>query len=304
VSGADPRDGSDAIRLIAGELTALFLPAHGMLCASLARRNIEFLRRVDALATAARTGATAGIPLLHPWANRLDGTHFRAAGREVALDPASPLLHFDANVLPIHGVPWPNLRWRVVGAGPAFVTACLDWTDASLLRVFPFPHRLEMTATLGADGLTIGTTLVAGAEGAVPVCFGFHPYFGIPGAPRNEWRLVLPELRRLELDARGLPTGAAVIEDPRDERLGDRALDDAYGLVDAPATLEIAAGAHRVSVQWLRGFGYAQVYAPIDGDCVALEPMTAPTAALSSGRGLTVVGPGERFTAGFRIGVE
>ncbi len=301
--GADPRDEPVAIRLVAGELAALFLPAHGMLCASLALRGVEFLRRVGDLAHAARTGATAGIPLLHPWANRLDGLHYRAAGSEVALDPASPLLHFDTNGLPIHGVPWPCLRWRVVDAGPAFVAARLDWADAALLRVFPFPHRLELTARLDVNALTIATTLVAGAEGAVPVCFGFHPYFGIAGAARPGWRLVTPELTRLRLDARGLPTGAEFTEPACEGVLGDRALDHAYRLVDATATFEIAAGAHCIRVDWLRGFGYAQVYAPADDDCIALEPMTAPTAALSSGRGLIVIGAKKRYTTAFRIRV-
>jgi len=304
VTSPGPRDHPDAVRLVAGELTALFLPAHGMLCASLARRGVEFLRRVDDLTSAAQTGATAGIPLLHPWANRLDGLRYRAAGREVSLDPASHLLHFDANGLPIHGVPWPHLRWQVIGVGPAFVTAHLEWAGAELLRVFPFPHRLEMTARLGTDGMTIATTLVAGEEGAVPVCFGFHPYFGIAGTPRDSWRLVSPPLRRLALDARGIPTGVDTTGGPCEEPLGDRALDDAYGLMDATATFAIEGGAHCVDVEWLRGFGYAQVYAPKDDDCIALEPMTAPSAALSSGRGLTVIGAGERFTAEFRIRVE
>jgi galactose mutarotase-like enzyme len=192
----------------------------------------------------------------------------------------------------------------VIGVGPAFVTAHLEWTGAELLRVFPFPHRLEMTATLDADGLTLGTTLVAGAEGAVPVCFGFHPYFGIAGTPRTAWRLVLPLLSRLALDGRGIPTGADATVGARDEPLGERALDDAYALSDATATFEIAGGARRIAVLWLRGFGYAQVYAPGDDDCIAFEPMTAPTAALSSGRGLTVIGAGERFASEFRIRVR
>jgi aldose 1-epimerase len=304
VNSGDPRADPNAIRLVAGELTALFLPAHGMLCASLALRGVEYLRRVDDLARAACTGATAGIPLLHPWANRLDGLHYGAAGREVALDPTSPLLHLDASGLPIHGVPWSCLRWRVLDSGPASVTAHLDWADAALLRVFPFRHRLEMTARLGANALTIGTTLVAGTEGDVPVCFGFHPYFGIDGVARSGWRLATPELCRLALDARGLPSGAEATEAACAKPLRDRALDHAYRLVDAAATFEVAAGAHRIRVDWLRGFGYAQVYAPGDDDCIALEPMTAPTAALSSGRGLTVIGAGARFTAEFRIRLQ
>src|SRR5438128_248739 len=51
-------------------------------------------------------------------------------------------------------------------------------------------------------------------------------------------------------------------------------------------------------------FGYAQIFAPKDKDFIAFEPMTAPTSALTSGRGLRFVSPGERFRAVFRIRID
>ena len=81
-------------------------------------------------------------------------------------------------------------------------------------------------------------------------------------------------------------------------------LDDAFALSDERASLGIEAAGRRVTVEMLRGYRYAQIYAPKGGDCVALEPMTAPTAALSSGRGLAIVGTGERFDAAFRVVVS
>ena len=95
-----------AVTLVAGDLEAVFLPRYGMLGASLRHRHIEILRRVQDLEVAAAKGSTAGIPLLHPWANRLAGPRYRTAGREVVLDPSSPLLHFDEHGLPMHGVRW------------------------------------------------------------------------------------------------------------------------------------------------------------------------------------------------------
>src|SRR3989475_9501773 len=62
---------STARTLVAGDLEAVFLPAHGMLGASLRHRGVELLRRVEDLEAAAARGSSAGIPLLYPWANRL-----------------------------------------------------------------------------------------------------------------------------------------------------------------------------------------------------------------------------------------
>jgi aldose 1-epimerase len=57
-------------------------------------------------------------------------------------------------------------------------------------------------------------------------------------------------------------------------------------------------------VEFLAGYPYAQVYAPKDKDYIALEPMTAPTSVLTSGRGLRLVKPEEQFRAMFRIRVD
>jgi aldose 1-epimerase len=289
--------------LIAGDLEAVFLPGHGMLGASLRHRGLEMLRRVEDLDGAAASGSTAGIPLLHPWANRLSGFRYRAAGQEVNLDPSSPLLHLDAHGLPMHGVPWCRLAWELTEARQDFLAARLEWTRSDLLAVFPFPHRLEMAATLRPDGLTLETTLIASSEGPVPVSFGYHPYFGLPD-PRAQWRLELPAMRRLVLDPRGIQTGDEVPFDGLDAQLGELAFDDGFALMAEQASFSIAGAARRITVEFLEGYPYAQIYAPKDKDYIALEPMTAPTNALTSGRGLRLVKSGEQFRAVFRICID
>jgi len=295
---------ASARKLAAGDLEAVFLPGHGMLGASLRHRGVELLGRVDNLEGAAAKGATAGIPLLHPWANRLLGPRYRAAGREVILDPSSPLLHRDEHGLPIHGVPWSRLVWEVIEGGPDRLAARLEWTRSELLAVFPFPHRLELSATLRPDGLLLETTLIGGPDGPAPVSFGFHPYLGLAGSSRDDWRLELPAMRRLVLDQRGIPTGRDEPFAGLDAPLGEIDLDDGFALLDERASLAVAGGGRRIAVEFLSGFPYAQVFAPKDKDYIALEPMTAPTGALTSGRGLRLVQPGARFEAAFRIRID
>lgn len=295
---------SDSARqLTAADLSAVFLPQRGMLGASLCHRGAELLRRVDDLDAAAAKGSTAGIPLLHPWANRLAGLQYRALGRDVQLDPSSPLLHQDERGLPIHGVPWAQLAWEVMEERSNLLRAHLEWERRELLALFPFRHRLELCATLAADGLTLAATLSATADDPVPICFGFHPYFGIPDLPRAQWRLELPAMRALALDERRIPTG---VEEPfagLDAPLGARELDAGFVLLGERAVLALSGAGRRIAVELAQGYPCAQVFAPRAVDCVALEPMTAPTNALSSGRGLRVVEPGGEFRAEFRIRV-
>jgi aldose 1-epimerase len=290
--------------LIAGDLEAVFLPGRGMIGASFRHRGAELLRRVEDLETLAARGSAAGIPLLHPWANRLAGFRYRAAGREVALDPSSTLLHLDEQGLPIHGVPWSRLAWEVTESRKNGLVAGLEWARKEHLDIFPFRHRLEMTARLGTEGLTLETTLFAGHDGTVPVSFGFHPYFGLPGLPRSQWRLRLPAMRRFALDRRQIPTGE---EEPflgMDAELGACDFDDGFAVPRGMGSFSLEGAGRRITVEFLEGYRYAQVFAPKDKEYVALEPMTARTNALSSGNGVHLVEPGGCFRAAFRVRVE
>ena len=284
-------------------LRAVFLPGRGMLGASLQHRGEELLGRVEDIASFAQSGRTCGIPLLHPWANRLGAMHYRAAGKEVLLDTVTSIGHDDKG-LPMHGVPWPRLAWQVLDEDDSSLNARLDWTSDERLAVFPFPHRVEMNIALRLDTLSVETTLLADESSAVPVSFGFHPYFRLPGLPRAEWQIHLPAMSRLLLDERSIPTGEEASVPAFDAKLGDRAFDDGFALLDPHAFFSIAGNGRRITVEFVEGYPYAQVFAPRDKDYIAIEPMTAPANALVSGRGLRLVEPGGLFRATFRVNVQ
>jgi len=293
---------ASACRLASGDLEAVFLPGRGMLGASLRHRGEELLGRVEDLAAAAEKGSTAGIPFLYPWANRLGAAHYRCAGREVVLDTNSPLLHLDEHGLPIHGVPWARLTWEVTETSGNTLNARLDWTKQELLSVFPFRHHVELVVHLLPEALWVETSVLASAGDPVPVSFGFHPYFELPGQARKELRLTLPAMRRFVLDARGIPTGEETAFPGFYGPLAQVAFDDGFRL--ASGTLSLAGQNRRVIVEFLKGYGCVQVFAPKDKPFVALEPMTAPTGALSEGRGLTVLQPGGKYVAAFRVLID
>lgn len=293
---------ASARELRAGDLRAVFLPQRGMLGASLQLRGEELLGRVEDIETFARQGRTCGIPLLYPWANRLSGLEYRTAEKNVTLDAASPLLHFD-NGLPMHGVAWSQLAWDVLESNETNIRARLAWTRADLLAVFPFLHQVEMRATLNENALTLETKIFADTS-PVPISFGFHPYFKFPDTPRADWRVTFPAMTHLELDARQIPNGQTTPFAAFDGALGARAFDDGFALDAERARFALQDNGRRITVEFLEGYPFAQIYAPRDKDYLAIEPMTAPTNALVSGKNLRVLNAGETLTATFRIAVE
>jgi aldose 1-epimerase len=287
----------------AGALKASFVPDAGMLCSSLRDRGEELLGQGSGVAAYALRNATMGIPLLYPWANRLAQHRFEAAGQAVELVEGSPQIAVDPNGLPIHGVIPAELGWQVdrVCADRSALSASLAWDGSSLLKLFPFPHRLAYEAEIHADSLTIAVAVHASGGARVPVSFGFHPYLSIGAGDRAQCTIDLPVTERVVLDETMIPTGARQRVELRGVHLGDSAWDDAFAGIARPAKFIVSTPRRTLGVEFIEGYRYAQVYSPADSDFVCFEPMTAPTNALVSGEGLTVLEPGETYRAEFRV---
>lgn len=287
----------------AGDLSAAFLPEFGMLGTSLKHRGEELLRFPVDMATAVRDGTWRGIPLNYPYANRLEGTGYTALGRRVELDPASPWLITDWNGTILHGVRWALLEWHQKEADDTHVVSRMAWDRPELLAVFPFPHEVEMRVSLDEDGLTVETTVHASGGEDVPVSFGFHPYFGLPDLPRDRWRLTLPHMQAMVLDELLIPIGEREDFPAYDHRLADLDFDHGFAFAAGERRMSIAGGGRRITVEFVEGFPYAQIFAPPAHDYIALEPMTAPANALVTGEDLPVVRAGHTFRAVFRVAV-
>jgi galactose mutarotase-like enzyme len=198
------------------------------------------------------------------------------------------------------------------GGDAVLLEGTLDFgARPDLMATFPFAHRLAVRwEVLGAghpEGedepvVRVTTTVAPTGTDAVPICFGWHPYLCLPGVPRDDWRLVLPEREHLLLDERFLPTGEVVEERAEAERLAGRTFDDAYRL-GSDRTLAIEAGDRRTEITFDEGYPCAQVYAPGDAPVVAIEPMAAPAGALATGEHPWAE-PGGAFDATFTVRVR
>jgi galactose mutarotase-like enzyme len=288
--------GQAAVRVSAGGLAATFLPDLGMTGVSLRCREREHLALPGGL-QALRNGATLGIPLLAPWANRLAGRRYRAAGVDV--DLGGRVLPTDGNGLPMHGLLVGQPGWRVARRATRGPTASFEATIGVDDPGFPFPHRIDVRVTARDETLRIETTVVPTGSRAVPIAFGWHPYLRLPGTPRPEWRLGLPARAHLLLDDRGIPTGAEQEEHEEAAPIGRRRFDDLYRL-DSDRRLTLSTDESSISMVAGPGYEFAQVWVPAGRPFAALEPMTTRTNSLVDGSA-PLVQPGDRYTAAFSL---
>lgn len=163
-----------------GGVEVAFVPGAGMVGCSLRHRGEELLGQRGGLRRYIEERSTMGIPLLHPWANRVARERFSVAGRQVILDSGrTPVAHGPGG-LPIHGLPAAAPGWRVdrheAVDGGGVLAASFDFAaHDELVAAFPFPHEVLFEAALTGTTLTVTTTVHASGDARVPISLGYHP---------------------------------------------------------------------------------------------------------------------------------
>ncbi len=257
-----------------------------------------------------------GIPFLGPWANRIDGDIYRVNGKRYLLNPEIGNLRRDEHGKPIHGLLNFSRAWTPTAAGAdgdsAWATARLDfWKYPELMAQFPFAHEVTMTHRLRDGSFEVETTIENCCTQPMPVAIGYHPYFRLHDAPRDEWRVHLAATERLLLDEFLIPTGEREpirFRDPHPLHLGR--VDDVFtGLTrgdDGKAHFSVIGDAEKITVSYGPKYTVAVVFAPEGRDFICFEPMAAITNAFNLAHAgvydeLQTVAPGERWTESFWI---
>lgn len=257
-----------------------------------------------------------GIPFLAPWANRLSENAYWANGRKYVLNPGLGNFRRDQHQLPIHGLLNFSPAWEVVAVSAddhsAFVSSRLEFTKhPEMMAQFPFAHTITMTYRLEGGAVEVETAIDNHSAEPMPVAIGFHPYFHLDDAPRDQWKVHLAARDHLVLSNLLIPTGERKpVEFPDPLPLAGKQLDDVFSNLErgADGTAQFwAEGARqRITVVYGPKYPVAVVYAPPGRDFVCFEPMAAPTDAFNlahSGvyRDLQSIPPGGQWKESFWI---
>jgi len=232
-----------------------------------------------------------GVPLLAPWANRLDEDGFWANNKHYKFNRDLKNIRPDGNNHPIHGLVTFASQWEVVDTkaddSGAQVTSRLEfWRYPDYMAQFPFAHTLYMTHHLQDGVLEVRTTVENNSTEAMPVSIGFHPYFHISDAPRDSWTVRLPAREQVLLSPQLMPTGETKAMSYQQQiSLKGVALDDVFtGLIRGEshrADFGVTGTKQQISVLYGENYPVAVVYAPPGRDFICFEPMSGPTNAFN-----------------------
>jgi aldose 1-epimerase len=177
-----------------------------------------------------------GIPLLWPYANRLDEQAFYANGQKYTFDPA--IGNTGRGAVPMHGFLTGATAWKVIeakaDARSAWITTKLEFFRIpQYMKQFPFAHTLTMTYRVQDGALEVRTRVDSMSGEPMPVAIGFHPYFQLTDSNREDWTLSVGAKTHWLVDERTLPTGETqpitkLLRDPHNVAVKDVTLDDIF----------------------------------------------------------------------------
>ncbi|RZS86822.1 aldose 1-epimerase [Motilibacter rhizosphaerae] len=185
---------------------------------------------------------------------------------------------------------------------------------------YPFTLDLRVRYELALDGITVTVEATNTGAAAAPFAYGAHPYLmASPGQPVDGDALTAPAATWLPLDATMVPVGRAAVAGTAYEldgtAIGAREVNTTYtdlvrdddGL--ARAVLAAGDGGRTVTVWQDEALPYRLVYTADAVEAakvrrsVAVEPMSAPPNAFSSGEDVVRLEPGETWRGRWGITV-
>lgn len=333
------RQTGDVVRLEDGasQTAVSILPSVGNIAFEMTVKGRRILHwPFDSVEAFKARPAMSGIPFVGPWANRLDEQAFWANGRKYPFDMTLGNVR-GAN--PIHGFLTTGAAWQVIEvaatADAAWVTSRLEFfRQPPWMRQWPFAHTIEMTHRLQDGTLEVRTTIVNLSAEPMPIAIGFHPYFTLTDARRDDWTIAVGARTRWLLAADKIPTGVTepierLFGDGPAHVLGEYNLDDVFGdlVRDAQgrATVSVTGVSQRLDVVLGPQYRAVVVWAPnpadtgrgsqrmsgpptpvARGEFICIEPMAGITDAPNLAqrglyRDLQSVPPGGRWQESFWV---
>jgi galactose mutarotase-like enzyme len=160
----------DELTLEQGRVSARVAPAHGAIVTGVTVGGRELLFMDRSTLTDPAKSVRGGIPLLFPFAGRLDGDRLVHAG----------------TTMKQHGFAR-NKPWQVAERRAEVLHLALE-DDAETRAAYPHAFRVDYVITLLPAGIELELRIHNRGTTPMPVAPGWHPYFPCPSAAKPRVR--------------------------------------------------------------------------------------------------------------------
>ncbi len=245
--------------------------------------------------------------VLIPWPNRLADGRYEFDGRSHQLPLSEPE---QRNA--IHGL----VRWSAWGVRDRVRERVVVEHVLRPQPGYPFTLALSIEYALSDRGLSVRSTATNIGSQRCPFGAGAHPYLSLDASTIDSLTLQVPAETVLQSDNRSLPVGRIPVDGTeydfrRPRQVGTVKLDNCYADLerDADGRARVVLGdpSGRSAALWVgEGYRYVMVFS---GDAlpdvarrsIAVEPMTCPPNAFSSGESVITLEPGSVFIGDWGI---
>ena len=249
-----------------GDVQATIAPARGALISGLQveRKQVLYLDR--ATFEDPTKNVRGGIPVLFPYAGKLDDGILKVAGTKMGQ----------------HGF-GRNRQWEIREQKPWRLRVALV-PEESDQTAYPFHSFAEQTYTILPSGLEIELCIFNNGEQPMPVSPGWHPYFNCPGPEKGN-----------------VQTGVAAVD--RAQFGNEREFD--FGVVAPPngrANFRIPE-LGSMTLSFSPEMRHLQFWSQPGKDFICIEPFTGPNNTINTDRRIDVP-PGQAHTFWMKIELE
>lgn len=249
-----------------GNVTARVAPARGALVTGLNvnGREVLYLDRESFEDTT--KNVRGGIPVLFPFAGKLEGGEFRPSGTKMGQ----------------HGF-GRNRAWTVTEGTGSMLRMSLQ-PDDEIRTMYPYDFFVEQTCLVVAEGLQVEMLVLNEGKKPLPVAPGWHPYFNCTADQKNKVEAITtPEVKKRLTNDTEFDFGIVAPSD-------GRAKFDIPGL-----------GLLRLSFS--PQMRHLQFWSQPGKPFICLEPFTGPANIVNTEKRVEIP-PGEARTFWMRIQVE
>lgn len=231
--------------------------------------------------------------ILFPFTNRIKNGKYRHEDKEFSLK-----LNFQQEKNAIHGLVY-NKQFTIINEkyNHHFGQVVLAYSQLKKENGFPFLYSIYITYTLEKDVLRIKIDVKNNGKNTFPFCIGWHPYFNTSNL--SESYVTLNTDKKLLLDEHKIPVRLKKINPVYKEKIENKSFDDCYLLKENAVYLETPD--YKVKLESSTQENYLQLYTPNDKNCIAVEPMTAPSNSFNNKIGLQYLNADEKYQLTWKL---